>query len=136
MRILLDTNIIVAGLMSAKGPPGQLISSWLSGRYELVTSEEQLEELARVLTYDRIRSRIDHNQAQNFIENVGAIAFMATDLPTITASPDPADNQILATAVAGKANLIVSGDKNDVLALSEIVGIPIVTAREALGWVD
>ena len=47
-------------------------------------------------------------------------------------SPDPKDNPILATAIAGKADLIVSGDKKHVLALVEVGGIPIVTAHEAL----
>ena len=47
-------------------------------------------------------------------------------------SPDPTDNQILATAIAGGADLIVSGDKKHMLALREVDGISIVTARKAL----
>ncbi len=47
-------------------------------------------------------------------------------------SPDPKDNPILAAALAGKADLIVSGDKKHVLALGAVEGIPIVTARDAL----
>ena len=47
-------------------------------------------------------------------------------------SPDPKDNQILAAAITGKADLIVSGDKKHLLALGEVEGVPIVTAREAL----
>lgn len=47
-------------------------------------------------------------------------------------SPDPKDNPILAAAIAGKADLIVSGDKHHMLALGTAGGIPVVTAREAL----
>ena len=47
-------------------------------------------------------------------------------------SHDPADNPIPATAIAGKADLIVSGDKKHVLALEEVQGILIVTPRDAL----
>ena len=47
-------------------------------------------------------------------------------------SPDPKDNPILAAAMAGKADLIVSGDKKHMLALGEVENIPIVTARDAL----
>ncbi len=132
MRILLDTNIIVAGFLSPKGPPGRLVRAWLQGRFELVTSQQQLDELARVLAYEHLRSRIDPVQAQEFLENVDVLAVMATDLPTIELSPDPADNVILATAVAGQAELVVSGDKADVLELGEVEGIPIMTARAAL----
>ena len=49
MRLLLDTNVIVSGLLSPKGPPGKLVRAWLDGRYDLLTSEEQLDELRRVL---------------------------------------------------------------------------------------
>ena len=55
------------------------------------------------------------------------------DLPEVNVSPDSRDNPILATAVAGEAGLIVSGDKGDMLALGNVEGIPIVTAREAIG---
>ena len=55
------------------------------------------------------------------------------DLPEVNVSPDSKDNPILATAVAGEADLLVSGDKGDMLALGNVEGIPIVTAREAIG---
>ena len=47
-------------------------------------------------------------------------------------STDPADNEILAAAFAGGADLIVSGDRRHVLSLGKAEGIPIVTAREAV----
>ena len=47
MRILLDTNVIVVGLISQKGPPATLIRAWLDGVFELVTAREQLDELIR-----------------------------------------------------------------------------------------
>ena len=132
VRILLDTNIMVSGFLSPKGPPGRLVRGWLQGRFELVTSREQLRELARVLGYEHLRSRIDRMQAQAFVENVDSQAIVATDLPTLTLSPDPSDNVILATAVAGKAAAVVSGDKADILSLCEVEGIPIMTARGVL----
>ena len=134
MRILLDTNIVVAGFLSPKGPPGRLIRAWLRGRFDLVTSQEQLDELARVLGYKHLKSRIDPVQAQEFLENVDVLAVMATNLPTIALSPDPADNVILATAVAGEAEAVVSGDKVGVLDLREVEGIRIMTARDALEY--
>ena len=51
-------------------------------------------------------------------------------------SPDSKDNPILAAAVAGKANLIVSGDKRHMLALEKVEGIPVVTARDALARIS
>ena len=105
--------------------------AWLEGRFELVTSKE-LAELRRVLGYEHLQPRITAAQAQDFVENVDAVAIMATDLPTLEVSSDPDDNVVLATAVAGDADAVVSGDKADVLALGDVEGIPIITAREAV----
>ena len=63
--------------------------------------------------------------------NIEAVGEVVGDLPDVTASPDPDDNLILATAIAGRADLIVSGDKNDMLALGRIEGIPIIAASAA-----
>ncbi len=132
MRLLLDTNIVVSGLLSPKGAPGRLVRAWLDGRYDLITSEEQLDELRRVLGYEHLKPLINPAQARDFVENVNALAIVAVDLPTLDVSPDPDDNVILATAVAGDAEAVVSGDKGDVLSLGEVEGIPIITARQAV----
>ena len=57
---------------------------------------------------------------------------VVAELPEVNLSADPDDNPILATAVAGDANLIVSGDRDHMLAVGSAHSIPIVTAREAL----
>ena len=56
----------------------------------------------------------------------------AAQLAAVDLSPDPKDNPILAAAIAGDVDLIVSGDKTHMLSLREVHHIPIVTAREAL----
>ena len=58
------------------------------------------------------------------------------ELPDINISPDPDDNAILATAIAGKTDDLVSGDQGDFLGLGEIEGVPIVTARMALRLIE
>ena len=66
------------------------------------------------------------------IDNIGMRAVILNELSSVSLSPDPMDNQILATAVSGGVDLIVSGDKRHMLALRQVDGIPIVTARRAL----
>ncbi|MCG8468794.1 MAG: hypothetical protein MJB57_11405, partial [Gemmatimonadetes bacterium] len=66
------------------------------------------------------------------VENVEVLGVLVSDLPVLELSPDPPDNVILATAVAGEAELIVSGDKGHVLELREVEGIPVVTATDAV----
>lgn len=132
MRILLDTNIIISGLLSSESPPGKLIQGWLDGRFDLVTSQAQLDELLRALGYERLRDRISPEQTRDFLENIEAAAIVAPSVDEVDFSPDPDDNVILATAIAGRADLIVSGDKPGMLILGAVEGIRIVTPREAL----
>ena len=57
---------------------------------------------------------------------------MLTDLPTLEVSQHPDDNPVIAMAVAGEADFLVSGDKRDLLALGHIEKTKIVTARDFL----
>ena len=131
MRILLDTNIIVSGLISAKGPPGQLLDAWLiDNTYELLISVEQLDELRRVLGYEKISRIVSSERVDQLLRNLDAASIVEA-IAEVDASPDPSDNLILGAAVAGDADLVVSGDKGDMLALGDIEGIAIVSAAEA-----
>ncbi|MEL7087082.1 MAG: putative toxin-antitoxin system toxin component, PIN family [Planctomycetota bacterium] len=130
MRAVLDTNILISGIISKAGPPGFALDAWLEHElYELVTSDAQLDELRRVLTYDRLRDRIKPERAERLIERLH-VAIVAEDLPDVDLSDDPDDNAIIATAIAGKAAVIVSGDKRHLVSLGDADGIPILTARQ------
>ena len=98
-----------------------------------MTSEYQLDELRKVLARERLRPYIKPEEAQDLIDNLEAVGTLVSELPECELSPDPADNPILATAIAGKANLIVSGDKTDMLALGRVDDIRIVSPSSALG---
>lgn len=133
MRILLDTNILISGMMRRDTPPGQLVDLWIEGVFEIVTGEAQIEELRRVLERPAIASRVHADRAAAIVELLAAARAESKTSTLVHDSPDPDDNLILAIAVAGRADLIVSGDKPGMLALGEIHGVPIVTATEALG---
>ena len=102
----------------------------------MVTSAVQLDELRNLTDRERLRPCIRREEADDLIRNMEAVGVVVTDLPHVNASPDPDDNPILATAIAGHADLIVSGDKKHMLALGRIQGIPIVTAAAAADWLQ
>lgn len=131
MRIVLDTNILVSALISQAGPPGQVLAEVKRGRLTLITSVFQIAELRRVLSRPHLRRVIAPDAAHDLMANIEVVGEVVGDLPDVTASPDPDDNLILATAIAGRADRIVSGDKTDMLALGRVEGIPIVTASAA-----
>jgi putative PIN family toxin of toxin-antitoxin system len=132
MRIVLDSNIIVTGLLSTKGPPGFLLRAWVEEKFILITSQTQLAELRRVMQYKHLRARINPTLASDLFNSIDSLAVVLPSLREVNLSLDPDDNIILATAVDGLADLIVSGDKRHMLSLQRIGDIPIVMAKEAV----
>ncbi|MCE2516032.1 MAG: putative toxin-antitoxin system toxin component, PIN family [Acidobacteria bacterium] len=132
MRVVLDTNILIGALVTKGTPPDRLYQAWLRNEIELVTSTAQLAELANVLARPRLHKFLDADEAEAIVENMHTRALVLAELPLVKLFRDPKDNPILATAIAAKADFIVSGDKRHMLSLGEVDGIPVVTAREAL----
>ncbi|MCY3590696.1 MAG: putative toxin-antitoxin system toxin component, PIN family [Gammaproteobacteria bacterium] len=135
MRVVLDTNILVSALITKGTPPDQLYRAWLRGDVELVTSQAQIDELRAVLGRPRLRRYVDPAEADRMLPALHLNASVLQDVPVARRSPDPKDDPILAMAVMGEADVLVSGDKTDMLALKSVEGIPIATAREALSLV-
>ena len=131
MRIVLDTNVLVSALIAREGPPGRLLSAVKRGDCTLVMSVYQIEELRKVLGRDRLKPYIRSAEADDLLHGLESVGVVVAELPEMDLSPDPKDNPILATGLAGQADLIVSGDKRDMLALRHVEGIPIVTPRDA-----
>jgi putative PIN family toxin of toxin-antitoxin system len=130
-RAVLDTNVLVSGLISPSGPPSQVVDLWLGGGYILVTSLYLVEELTHVLAYPRIRARLRLKDDE--IEVLLAALLSEAEivpgrlsLPGVTR--DPKDDPVVACAVESAAEYIVSGD-DDLLTLHPYQGISIVTPR-------
>jgi uncharacterized protein len=132
VRIVLDTNIYISALLSAQGATAKLVNAWLNDKFVLITSEEQLNELTRAANYDRLRPRIGREQAEELIETLSATALLVIPSENVNLSRDPDDNRIIATAMAGKANYLVTGDKRDLLSLKSAQSIPVITPRAML----
>jgi uncharacterized protein len=94
--------------------------------------ESRLAETEAVLARPRLQKSVFPEEAQELIRGLRVEAeLIDADTAEVTYSPDPDDNRILAIAIAGQTNYVVSGDRADMLALSEVDGIPIITARQA-----
>jgi putative PIN family toxin of toxin-antitoxin system len=129
MRIVLDTNILLSGFTKKGGIPDLIRREWEDKRFTLITSNWQIDELRRVSRYPRLAKRLNYYEMGRFINLLRAKALVLEHLPQIDESPDPDDNALLASAIAGQADYLVTGDKRHVLSLGKIKGIPIITAR-------
>ena len=129
MRVILDTNVLVAALMASDGPPHQLFEAFLSDRFTLLTSDAQIEEFSRVTRYPAIRSRIHPAQAGRLLNAVRSLSVLLERLPPASVSRDIHDDYLFAMAHTGRADYLVTGDKAGVLALRRHGKTEIVTAR-------
>ncbi len=132
MRLVIDTNVLVSALLASTSLPAHLIDLWRDGRFDLLTSTEQLDELIRVTRYPKIRQRLTPALAGRLINELRDLAILVSNLPTVTVSPDIYDNYLLALAATGAANFLVTGDKHDLLGLKLYEGAKIMTVRDFL----
>ncbi len=132
MRLVVDTNILISALLVEASLSAHLIVLWRQGRFDLLTSAEQLDELMRVTRYPKIRERLAPALAGRLINELRDIAVVLKKLPTVTVCQDPYDSYLLAMAVAGAADFLVTGDKRDLLSLKLHEGTKIVTVRDFL----
>jgi len=132
MRVVLDTGILIAALITRDTPPDRIYQAWRKRRFELVTSEWQLEEFRRVSRYPKLRKYLQPIEAGNLVNGLRHQARLLDDFPDVELSPDPDDNPLLAMAIAGEVDYLVSGDKRDVLALKKVGKARIITARRFL----
>ena len=133
-RLVIDTNVFVSGLISASGAPAKILRAIRKNRAIHVVSDPIVEEYLRVLDYPRIRKF--EKISDEFIATIAAYLIYQTHRVELTSnvrmSRAPDDDVLLQTAVDGQASLLISGDKTDLLPLTAIEDIPIVTAREAI----
>ena len=132
MRVILDTNILLSALISPHGPADQLYHAWRTGRFTLLTSDAQLDELRRVTRQVRVRPLVDSAAAGTLVNELRELALLVTDLPNLEISSDPFDNFLFAMARMGRADYLVSGDRAGVLAVGHFEATRIVTARQML----
>ncbi len=134
VRLVLDTNTVVSGLIWPGGPPAQLIEAAEAGRVDLVSSPALLAELQGVLERRRFAAQLTKRHLSPAVLFDGYAALVTIIQVKNLAEPasrDPDDDKVLACALAGKADAIVSGD-DDLLTLSDFRGIPILTAARAI----
>lgn len=128
MRAVVDVNVLISGVLSAKGPSAEILQASRDGIFELVISELLLTELDRTLRYPKLRKRIPAEKATafaNWIRDHGTLADDPEGPPPL-GSRDPDDDYLLALAIDRRAYL-VTGDQ-DLLVLGD--ELPILTPAQ------
>lgn len=129
---VLDTNVLASGFVRPEPSPGQLLQAWRTGRYILVVSDHILTELARTFDEPYFSKRLTPTQRANnvaLVREEAVLIFINVDVHGIATHPE--DDPVLATAVSGHAQYLVTGDtKLQKLRMYE--SVTIVSPREFL----
>lgn len=129
MRVVLDTNVIIAPFLSPKGVPSLILKAWEEEAFDLVVSEALLAEYQEVLSRKEIalHHKMDQAAIERIINSFRKYAILAAPsrIPEVV-KEDPDDDQLFAAALAEEASFIVTKNKH-VLSVSEYKGIQILS---------
>ena len=133
MRIVIDTNIWVSGLLW-RGNPWKLLSLAEAGEVELCMAPEMLNELAAVLRYKRLQPRLEQlgvtpAELTAYALGLASMFEVPPGDPIVTADPD--DDVFLQCAMIAGAACVVSGDRH-LHDLGSYQDVPILTVSEFL----
>jgi putative PIN family toxin of toxin-antitoxin system len=128
MRVVLDTNVLVSALLG--GTASTVLDHWQADAFELVVTTEIVREYLEVLRRPKFQL------PQDVVETIGVYllrkAVFVTPLERLKViTANSADNRFLEAAIAGDAEVIVSGDKH-LLDLGRFREVHIITLREFL----
>jgi len=138
MRLVLDTNVVVAALLWA-GTPRRLLDRAIDEALTLYSSPALIDELAQTLHYQKFAQRIGQSGT-----TPGALMAQYSALVTLVSPTqvprmiehDVDDDQVLAAAIAANTDFIVTGDRKHLLPLGSYEGIAIITPAEALRRIE
>lgn len=133
VRAVVDTNVYVSAVIRPRGAMAEIVTRVRLRQYSILYSLEQLEEIRETVLDTRLSLKygIVPSDIATIIELIvrrGEVIEIKGDLAICR---DPDDDAIIEIAINGKADCIVSGDK-DLLVLGSVEGVQVITPREFL----
>jgi putative PIN family toxin of toxin-antitoxin system len=111
IKVVLDTSVLVSGLLSSNGSPAEVLERWREGLFDVVVCPQLLQELRATLAKPSLKERVTTEQAATFALAVSRAAINNPDpAPIPPATRDPGDDFLVALAAEARAQAIVSVD--------------------------
>jgi putative PIN family toxin of toxin-antitoxin system len=118
VRVVLDTNVVLSALVFRGGAAGQVRQAWQRGQLLPLASTATVQELVRVLAYPKFRlSPVEHDELLADYLPYAETVRIPQPPPRVPNCRDVLDLPFMHLAVAGKAQVMVSGDR-DLLAIA------------------
>lgn len=132
IRVVLDTNVLVSAFLKNNGTSYKIVEAAAKLEFRLIIGQAILREVNEALHYSHIQKRYKPTDGHivAYIIHLATIAQITPGLLKIEViGEDPKDDMILATAIEGRADYLVSGDSH-LKNLHEYGSIKIVSPRE------
>ena len=129
MNVVVDTNVLVAGLLSPFGPPGEIVRMIATGTLHVCHDARILTEYDEVLARPRFKFNPEH--IQTLVEQIKAEGLSVAGHPLPARLPDPADEPFLETALAGNAECLITGNIKH-FPKTKRQGVTVLSPREFL----
>jgi len=136
MRVVIDTGVLVSGLIRPQGTTGEVLLALREGKLTVLYSNETIMEIIDVLGRDKFRLKYhilpdDISALINLIRLRGEVVIPKQKVADCR---DPKDDKFLDAALSGNADYLVSGDL-DLLSMNPYQSIPIITPAEFLAMI-
>jgi len=131
LRIVLDTNVLVSGLLSPFGPPGEIVRMVSSGAIILSVDARILSEYEEVLA--RPRFAFDPDAVAALLDYIDVSGETVASGPLTVRLPDPDDEPFLEIAVAGAVDCLVTGNRVH-FPEEALAGVRVLTPAEFVEW--
>lgn len=134
MRVVVDTNVLVSGLIKPTGAVGPVVDRLREGRFLQLYSRATLDELVDVLARPWLKEKygIRDVDVEAFLKLLLLRGEEVTPSRTIRRCRDPKDDKFLELAVSGRADVLVTGD-DDLRSLDPFEGVRILSPARFLG---
>lgn len=131
MRAVLDTNIYISALVLPGSQADKAVHGAAVGQFDLIISKPIILEVLDVLARKFDRNREELSRVALFLSDLGQVVRPRKRLRVFRDDPD---NRIVECAFAGRAEVVVTGDRS-MLELGLVEEVRIVTLREFLGLI-
>ncbi|MBC7074798.1 MAG: putative toxin-antitoxin system toxin component, PIN family [Syntrophomonadaceae bacterium] len=131
MRAVIDTNVLVSGMLSRKSYPAKALDGWVFNKFKPVVSRDIIKEYSEVLVREKFSVLGSKEKRMEIFKKLLEFSWVTLVHPEEeigVISEDPKDNMFLECAVAGKASWIVTGDEH-LLKLNVFENIKIITSK-------
>ncbi len=137
MRAVIDTNVVVSGLIRPRGAPGEVLRGLRDRRFVAIVTEMLLEEMVAILSRPWLQERygILDDDVRDFLRLLALRSDLVVPTQQIRRCRDPHDDKFLEAAVEGRADRLVTGDA-DLLSVGTIGDASIVRPAEFVAEFD